>query len=241
MKRIIKEIQDGENRRRRLLAMGCVYRKITKDMTIENLIVDLVYERMVCFSNNDGRLDNKEIFDIASRIMDMDYDSIKVKNQKKKKKFRIYDKSYCINNNIKPQSLSCTISKELRYKNLIGIYDFSKSKAENIRRLKTLDIKDIPKSKSSIDNFLKWIDKNNIIKEKREGQYYTNHPFQKVKKKWSDEELGNVVDVCKSVKENIEECEKMGMIVTDYRMRKFYKDYNIPLTQIHKPHKKRNE
>ena len=129
-------MKDGEGRRHQLFCNAKIRCQIKPQITIEELIFNLVYDRHYFFDNGDGVLSNQCLLRIA-------IDAMKAKYQMtldKKPKFRT-DNVFCRENNIKPNELKMIVRKKLNFDDISKWYDKKKSVKDNLIYAKENNIK----------------------------------------------------------------------------------------------------
>jgi len=129
-------MKDGEGRRHQLFCNAKIRCQIKPQITIEELIYNLVYDRHYFFDNSDKVLSNQCLLRIA-------IDAMKAKYQmtlSKKPKFRT-DIVFCRENDIKPNALKMIVRKKLNFDEISKWYDTTKSIKENLEYSKENHIK----------------------------------------------------------------------------------------------------
>lgn len=94
----LRKLKDGDNRRKTLFLNGMIRRLIWNDISMENLIYNLVFEFIHYMINDGNKITKKEIFGIAQRIMKADlneYDNL----GKTTRKYMV-NPMYCIKYNL---------------------------------------------------------------------------------------------------------------------------------------------
>ena len=138
-------MKDGEGRRHQLFCNAKIRCQIKPQITIEELIYNLVYDRHYFFDNSDKVLTNQCIIRMAIDAMKASYQM----TLKKKPKFRT-DNVFCRENNIKPNALKMIIRKKLNFDEILKWYDTTKSIKENLQYAKENNIK---VSRATLYNF----------------------------------------------------------------------------------------
>ena len=147
--------------------------QIKPNISIEESIYNLGYDRHYFFDNNDGVLSNQCLLRIA-------IDAMKAKYQmtlSKKPKFRT-DNVFCRENNIKPNALKMIVRKKLNFDEISKWYDTTKSIKENLQYAKGNNIK---VSQATLYNFCNEYgistkgQKANITQKSDNTQNHTEH------------------------------------------------------------------
>ena len=107
------------------------------DMSLEQLVYNLVRERDEYYCNKDGQLRESVLIDIAKNAFK--YRDIPIQS-KNKKKYKV-NKDYWAEYGIKPNEAKNVIRGKLHEEEVLAVYDFSKSVKENLENLKALGIK----------------------------------------------------------------------------------------------------
>lgn len=143
----IHKWKNGEGRRKHLYIAALIYKKITPNITTENLLYNLVRERYIYYDNTDKQLSNMELIRIVLQAIKKATADIKlgVNDKKKKKKF-IVSKQYCKKMGITPNQAKQIIKKKLNDKEIAKYYNNDLSIKENLEIMKNNNIK-IGKSK----------------------------------------------------------------------------------------------
>ncbi len=166
-------MKDGEGRRHQLFCNAKIRCQIKPQITIEELIYNLIYDRQYFFDNSDGVLSNQCLLRIA-------IDAMKAKYQmtlSKKPKFRT-DNVFCRENNIKPNALKMIVRKKLNFDEISKWYDTTKSIKENLQYAKGNNIK---VSQATLYNFCNEYgistkgQKANITQKSDNTQNHTEH------------------------------------------------------------------
>lgn len=141
-KHYIEKWMNGEGRRRKLYLTAKIMVQNVPDMTIEQLVYNLVREKADYYDNSDGQLRNDVLIGIAERAFKYRHISIKSKNRKKYKVNKELWAAY----GISPNSAKNIVRKQMNEESILPLYDFSKSVKDNLESLHALGIK-VGKSK----------------------------------------------------------------------------------------------
>lgn len=159
MKDCLRKLKDGENRRKTLFLNGMIRRLIWNDISMENLIYNLVFEFIHYMINDGNKITKKEIFGIAQRIMKADlneYDNL----GKTTRKYMV-NPMYCIKYNLSKRAVLNKSRSKIDYNEVASLYDCSISDKENIEVMKEFGIE------ISIRSLKNWRKENNITKYKK--------------------------------------------------------------------------
>lgn len=138
-------MKDGEGRRHQLFCNAKIRSQIKPNISIEELIYNLVYDRHYFFDNGDGVLSNQCLLRIAIDAKKATYQM----TLKKKPLFKV-DKVFCMENQIKPNALKMIVRKKLNFDDISKWYDTTKSIKENLEYSKENHIK---VSRATLYNF----------------------------------------------------------------------------------------
>lgn len=128
--RQIEKWRDHEGRRSKMFIF-CKIRMIMKpDITLEELVYNLVYDRLNFFDNKDKVLTNETLIRIAYNAMHTDYE-IK-QSEMKRPKFKI-DKTFCIEHGTTPNAYKNTVRQILNFESIDAWYDPTKSVYDNLK------------------------------------------------------------------------------------------------------------
>lgn len=155
----LRKLKDGDNRRKTLFLNGMIRRLIWNDISMENLIYNLVFEFIHYMINDGNKITKKEIFGIAQRIMKADlndYDNL----GKTTRKYMV-NPMYCMKYNLSKRAVLNKLRSKIDYNEVASLYDCSISDKENIEVMKEFGIN------ISIISLKRWRKKNNITKYKK--------------------------------------------------------------------------
>lgn len=157
------------NRERILFTNALLRLKMQSDLTFENLLYAMVFERQYWIDNGDGAITNKELYKIAKgaylnreKYHPNPTESQERKRKKNKSGYKV-NPAFCKSQGVSAKSMANRIRTMVSNKILMEHYDFSKSVAENSRILKQQDIK--PNSERRLYEFLK-VHKENMTNNK---------------------------------------------------------------------------
>lgn len=159
MKDCLRKLKDGENRRKTLFLNGMIRRLIWNDISMENLIYNLVFEFIHYMINDGNKITKKEIFGIAQRIMRAnlnEYDNLGKTNRR-----YMVNPMYCIKYNLSKRAVLNKSRSKIDYNEVASLYDCSISDKENIEVMKGFGIN------ISLISLKRWRKENNITKYKK--------------------------------------------------------------------------
>lgn len=146
-----KRIHDGQRRRYKLFMCAVIKCRIKPDITLEELIYNMVWERQMFYDNSDKVLDNNFIICLCRRAMDSD-----IHIPESKHPSFIVNKEWAMNNGMNANQLRCMITK-MKNDNSIGEwYDCSMKMSDNLKWAKENGIK------VSKGRLWTWCKENNI-------------------------------------------------------------------------------
>lgn len=154
----LRKISDGNGRRKMLFLNGMIRRLIWNDISMENLIYNLVFEFIHYMVNDGNKITKHDIFGIAQRIMKADLNDYY--NLGKTTRKYMVNPMYCIKYNLSKRAV-LNKSRGIDYDEVASMYDCSKSDKENIEIMKEFGVK------ISIRSLKNWRKKNNITKYKK--------------------------------------------------------------------------
>ena len=169
---IPEKIKQG-NRERILFANALLRLKINPEMSFENLLFALVYERQYWIDNSDGEFTNRVLYKIAKGafIKRERYDGIKSVTKGQMKRRARYNKNglkvnpaYCNKYGISVRAVANMMRRDIANETILENYDFAKSVKENSILLKQNKIK--PNSERRLYEFKKWCKEEGIITDK---------------------------------------------------------------------------
>lgn len=129
-------IRNGQRRRQRLFKWAVLKCRIKPDITLEELIYNMIWERETFFDNSDRVLTNNCIIDICKRAMESNL----VFEESEHPNF-IVNKRYAKEHGITPNQLKRTVTKKLNSEAIGSWYDCSKSVKDNLEYAKEYGIK----------------------------------------------------------------------------------------------------
>ena len=146
-----KRIHDGQRRRYKLFICAVIKCRIKPDITLEELIYNMVWERHMFYDNSDKILTNDFIIDLCRRAMDSD-----IQIPESNHPSFIVNKEWAMKNGMNANQLRCMITR-MKNDNSIGSwYDCSMKMSDNLKWAKENGIKI---SKGRLWN---WCKENNI-------------------------------------------------------------------------------
>lgn len=131
-----KRLKDGERRRHTLFCNAKIRCQIKPQISVEELIYNLVYDRYYFYDNSDNVLTNQCLLRIALDARKATYQM----TMRKKPIFKV-DKVFCYENQIKPNALKMIVRKTLNFDKIKQWYDPTKSIKDNLKFAKENNIK----------------------------------------------------------------------------------------------------
>lgn len=171
---IPEKIKEGK-REKILFANALLRLKINPNMSFENLLYAMVFERQYWIDNSDGEFTNRVLYKIAKGafIKREQYSGIKSVTEGQKKRrarcnkngFKV-NPAYCEKYGISVRTMANIMRRDIANETILENYDFEKSVKENSRLLKENKIK--PNSERRLYEFKNWCKENGIIDVKKE-------------------------------------------------------------------------
>lgn len=127
---------DGQGRRHKLFVKGLLHKRVKQDISDEELVYNLIYDRYHFFDNSDNVLNNKTLLDIAEGVKNTPTDELAVKHPKLK-----IDKEFCKDNGISPNQYRPMLMKEIIDTLISKFYNPNLSVKTNLERLNCYGIK----------------------------------------------------------------------------------------------------
>ena len=168
------KIKEG-NREKILFANALLRLKINPNMSFENLLYAMVYERQYWIDNSDGEFTNRVLYKISKGafIKREQYSGIKSVTEGQKKRrarcnkngFKV-NPAYCEKYGVSVRKVANMMRRDIANETILENYDFEKSVKENSRLLKENKIK--PNSERRLYEFKNWCKENGIIDVKKE-------------------------------------------------------------------------
>ena len=152
----IRRLKDGEGRRDKMFVQCLIRRRIKPNITLEELVYNLVCERQWYFNNDDNALNNPELVRIAMNAMNIE--EITIPPTDTGKKF-IVDKEYWASKGINANQAKQIIKKEIRSNEIGNLYDCSLSDEENLRVLEGNGVK------CSLSTLKRWKKENGLTRK----------------------------------------------------------------------------
>ena len=135
-KRCVQKWEVDSGRKKRLYVSAQIMRHNLPDITKEELIYNLVFERFHYYDNTDGDLNNGRLESIADNALQYDFELA----PKKHKEFAV-SKEYCASMGLTPNQVKNTIRKEMKEQEVLSLYDFNMSVKDNLQMLQDNGIK----------------------------------------------------------------------------------------------------
>ena len=161
------KIKEG-NRERILFSNALLRLRINPDMSFENLLYAMVYERQVWIDNKDGEMTNKVLYKVAkgayTKRERYSISGHTIGQQRKWAKtnkcgYKV-NKAFCNKYDIPVRTMANLMRGDISNNTLLENYDFDKCVAENSRLLKEKGI--TPNSERRLYIFKQWCRSNNI-------------------------------------------------------------------------------
>lgn len=146
-----KKIHDGQRRRYKLYICAVIKCRIKPDITLEELIYNMVWERYMFYDNRDKILTNDFIIDLCRRAMVSDI----VIPESKHPHF-IVNREWAMRHGMNANQVRCMVTKSINDNSIGSWYDCSKKMSENLKWARENGIKI---SKGRLWN---WCKENNI-------------------------------------------------------------------------------
>lgn len=127
--RSVYRLKDGDGRRNKMFVQCLIRRKIKPDITLEELVYNLVCERQWFFDNDDNQLNNQELIRIARNSLKVD--EITIPPTGTEKKF-VVDKAYWAEMDINANQAKQMIKKMFKDDEIGNLYDPSLTDKENL-------------------------------------------------------------------------------------------------------------
>lgn len=121
--------KDGQERRKKLYIAAKIMLHNQPDMTIEQLVYNLMRERQDFYDNSDGALHIDNLITIAKNAFD--YQHVSFSKPFKHAAFRV-NKEYWSKQGMTANQAKQVIKKELHLQDVLNVYDFTKSVSENL-------------------------------------------------------------------------------------------------------------
>lgn len=152
---VVKRIRDGEGRRKCLYIGALIRRMIHPNISFELLLYNLIAERQWYYDNSDKVLTNEVLMQIANNALSIPIEKINIKTKRKPSKFKV-DKSYCLQNGIKPKVMVGIVRRKLKDEEIGELYDCNLSVKQNLDLLKANGMK------IGLSRLYEFCDRNNI-------------------------------------------------------------------------------
>lgn len=165
-----KLITNGNRRRYKLFINAVIRRLIKKEIRIEELFINMVYELYYFIDNSDKSdyISKKNLLLIVNSAFKVNLEKYREKlgNKTDKRKF-IVNQNYCIEHNITKREARNLSKKIINYSAMASVYDPLLSDKEN---LNNLEYKGLKVSKKTLYNFKKECNLNKFCKTKINNQ-----------------------------------------------------------------------
>lgn len=161
------KIKEG-NRERILFSNALLRLKMNPEMSFENLLFAMVYERQFWIDNTDGEFSNKTLYKIAKgaylnrdryQIASATQGQLRRRAKTNKNGYKV-NKAYCDKYGVPVRTMANLMRGDIANNILLENYDFDKCVAENSKLLKEKGIK--PNSERRLYVFKQWCKNNNI-------------------------------------------------------------------------------
>lgn len=133
-KTTIKRYVDGECRRKNLNHNCYLLKKIKKDISLSELLYNMVYMKNHYFDNTDGVITKTWVLDVVCKVLCCNIDDYKCENSKHPK--LTTDKEYCRLKGLNRRSYSRECQKKERHSKIGEWYDLGLSVGENYKTAK---------------------------------------------------------------------------------------------------------
>lgn len=166
------KIKEG-NREKILFRNALLRLKIDSEMSFENLLYAMVYEREFWIDNSDGEITNRVLYKIAKGAFtkrDLYDISTSTEGQKRRRArtnkngFKV-NPAYCEKYGVSVRAMANIMRRDISNEIILENYDFEKSVEENSLLLKEKEIK--PNSERRLYEFIKWCKTEGIITNKK--------------------------------------------------------------------------
>lgn len=153
-----KRIPNGQGRRRKLFICAVIKCRIKPDISIEELVYNMVWERQTFYDNSDNELSNSVLADISKRALSSGI----IIAESKHPNFKV-NKEWAAKQGLNANQAKRLIAKKINDSIIGEWYDLSKSMSENLKWAKENGIK-ISKGK-----LWSWC-KENVVKNISDGK-----------------------------------------------------------------------
>ena len=160
-----RKYQPGEGRRNKLYSLGVQIKEIKPTVSLEQMVLSLVYYFVVMMINTtEGRKITKQII-LQKAIEAYKQENYEGNFQKNTRKFKV-DKTYCIQNDLKPKSYKNVVVKKINDENIGNSFDYNLSYEDNY---KILNGEGVKCSLRRIKKFIKESDPEEYEKRKKKA------------------------------------------------------------------------
>ena len=137
----IKKVRDGQRRRYKLLIGSYIRKLIKPNITFDEMLYNLVCERLYYYDNSDGVLNNMELVRIAWEAAHKDVKDIHLNGQPRRKRRFEIDKAYWSQRGVSNAQARQYIRGILTDEYIGANYDCNKSVKENLDMFKSMGVK----------------------------------------------------------------------------------------------------
>lgn len=134
-----KKYRDGDKRRTHLFVAALLRRLIKPTITFEELLYNLVYDRLYYYDNSDHMLTNRLLKVKAREVVELPQEKVRLRSRNKHK-FKV-DKAYCRELGITTRKMCNMVRRLLKDIEIGELYDCGKSVAENLKEMKEQGLK----------------------------------------------------------------------------------------------------
>lgn len=160
-----RKYHPGEGRRNKLYSLGVQVKEIKPTVSLEQMVLSLVYYFDVMMINTtEGRKITKQII-LQKAIEAYKQENYEGNFQKNTRKFKV-DKTYCIQNDLKPKSYKNVVVKKINDENIGNSFDYNLSYEDNY---KILNGEGVKCSLRRIKKFIKESDPEEYEKRKKKA------------------------------------------------------------------------
>lgn len=188
--------KDREQRRKTMYIHSVLRRQIKPNISKEELIYNLIFDRAYLYDNADGQLNISTLIKIAENALKATYTI----TQKKQKKFKI-NKEECQRQGISTKVMVRKAAKEINYTHIGELYDTSKGVTENLKELNAQGVKVCRRTLYNFCNAngiptkgTEWKPKRRTAKKIITRKKITKTTMQKEEKKYVTEKDVNILE-----------------------------------------------
>lgn len=139
---IIKQLKDGQHRRKTLYRNGLLMRCMKNDspeLTLEYMTYLMVCESYYYYDNSDNVLNHKTLRQIAQSVLAKPYEDIKFEHRDPRK-YKV-DRTYARAHGLTPRQLSNQCRATIKYKEIDKVYNPELKIKENLKNIQDAGIK----------------------------------------------------------------------------------------------------